>query len=129
MKFCQLVGAVVLLFSQVTAAFMMASSAFAGSRVTSPIPAVTSTNSVQMRTRVCDLLGKRANRKARVVTFSKKRIHKVQEVNLQVRKMHWPEGKRMVRLRVSTKGIKTIKKYGLHAAAIKFGLDLTKFTA
>lgn len=34
-------------------------------------------SSLQMRTRICDLLGKRANRKARVVTFSHRRIHKV----------------------------------------------------
>lgn len=32
---------------------------------------------VQMRARICDLLGKKPNRKARVVTFSHKRIHKV----------------------------------------------------
>ncbi|CAN0512909.1 unnamed protein product, partial [Ectocarpus sp. 8 AP-2014] len=41
------------------------------SSVTSP------TSSLQMRARNCDLLGKKPNRKARVVTFSHKRIHKV----------------------------------------------------
>lgn len=35
------------------------------------------TSGLQMRARVCDLLGKKPNRKARVVTFSHKRIHKV----------------------------------------------------
>lgn len=39
--------------------------------------AARATSGMQMRTRVCDLLGKKANRKARVVTFSHKRIHKV----------------------------------------------------
>ncbi|CAN0482519.1 unnamed protein product [Ectocarpus sp. 12 AP-2014] len=82
-----------------------------------------------MRARNCDLLGKKPNRKARVVTFSHKRIHKVQHLNLQWRKMYWEEGKRFVRLRLSTKAIKTIDKYGLNKAAKKFNLDLVKFTA
>lgn len=50
-------------------------------------------------------------------------------MNLQKRKMFWEEGNRWVRLRLSTKGIKTIDKYGLHTAAKKFGVDLVKFTA
>jgi len=53
----------------------------------------------------------------------------VQHLNLQWRKMYWDEGSRYVRLRLSTKGIKTIDKYGLHKAAKKFNLDLVKFTA
>ena len=80
-----------------------------------------------MRTRVCDLLGKRANRKARVVTFSHTRNHKVQHVNLQWKRYYSPSQKRKVRLRVSTKGIKTIDKYGIDYAAKKFGVDLSKF--
>lgn len=51
----------------------------------------------------------------------------VQEVNLQKRRLYWPEADRWVRLRLSTKGIKTIDKYGLDKAARKFGLDLKKF--
>jgi len=83
---------------------------------------------MMMRTRVCDLLGKKANRKARVVTFSHKRIHKVQEVNLQWKRYQSDELGRTVRLRLSTKGIKTVNKYGsIDAAARKFGLDLSKF--
>lgn len=50
-------------------------------------------------------------------------------MNLQKRKFFWEEGNRWVRLRLSTKGIKTIDKYGLHRAAKKFDLDLAKFTA
>lgn len=53
----------------------------------------------------------------------------VQHVNLQMRKIYWEQGKRWVRLRLSTKGIKTIDKYGLNRAAKKFGVDLVKFTA
>jgi len=83
---------------------------------------------MEMRARVCDLLGKEANRKARVVTFSHKRIHKVQQVNLQWKKFYSDELGRKVRLRLSTKGIKTVNKYGsIDAAAKKFNLDLNKF--
>jgi len=81
-----------------------------------------------MRTRVCDLLGKRANRQARVVTFSHKRNKKVQAVNLQKKRYFSEDLGRTVRVRLSTKGIKTVEKYGsIDAAAKKFGLNLTKF--
>jgi large subunit ribosomal protein L28 len=85
-------------------------------------------SSLVMRERACDLLGKTANRKARVVTFSHRRIHKVQEVNLQWKRFYSDELGRRVRLRLSTKGIKTVNKYGsIDAAAKKFGVDLAKF--
>uniref|UniRef100_A0A7S2HHS0 50S ribosomal protein L28 n=1 Tax=Helicotheca tamesis TaxID=374047 RepID=A0A7S2HHS0_9STRA len=85
-------------------------------------------SSMVMRARECDLLGKKANRKARVVTFSHKRIHKVQAVNLHWKRYQSDELGRTVRLRLSTKAIKTVAKYGsIDAAARKFGLDLSKF--
>lgn len=43
--------------------------------------------------RVCDLTGKRANN-GYVVTFSHKRNKKLQQVNLQYKKVYWPEGQR-----------------------------------
>mmetsp|Transcript_26939 Transcript_26939/g.59168 ORF Transcript_26939/g.59168 Transcript_26939/m.59168 type:complete len:124 (-) Transcript_26939:3149-3520(-) len=84
--------------------------------------------SMEMRARVCDLLGKKPNRKARVVTFSHKRIHKVQEVNLQTKRFFSEDLDRKVKLRLSTKGIKTINKLGgIDAAAKKFKVDLKKY--
>lgn len=81
-----------------------------------------------MRARVCDLLGKSPNRQARVVTFSHRRIKKVQQVNLQWKRFFSEKLNRDVRLRVSTKGIKTVVKIGnIDDAAKKFNLDLTKF--
>ena len=81
-----------------------------------------------MRARDCDLLGKTANRKARAVSFSHRRSHKVQHVNLQWRRFESEELGRKVRLRLSTKGLKTVNKYGsIDAAAKKFGIDLKKF--
>ena len=109
-------------------------SAFTGSplRTTATSAARSSRTSAStglvMRERKCDLLGKKANRKARVVTFSHKRIHKVQGVNLQWKRFYSDDLGRTIRLRLSTKGIKTVNKYGsLDAAAKKFGLDLSKF--
>jgi large subunit ribosomal protein L28 len=83
---------------------------------------------MEMRARVCDLLGKSPNRQARVVTFSHKRIKKVQHVNLQWKRFFSDALGRKVRLRVSTKGIKTVNKMGsIDLAAKKFAVDLTKY--
>ena len=87
-----------------------------------------SKSNMEMRARVCDLLGKRPNRQARVVTFSHRRIKKVQEVNLQWKRFFSEKLNRNVRLRLSTKGIKTVNKMGgIDEAAKKFELDLAKF--
>lgn len=81
-----------------------------------------------MRARVCDLLGKKPNRHARVVTFSHRRIKKVQAVNLQWKRFFSEDLNRKVRLRLSTKGIKTVNKMGsIDAAAKKFEVDLKKY--
>lgn len=81
-----------------------------------------------MRARNCDLLGKSPNRQARVVTFSHKRIKKVQHVNLQWKRFYSDELKRNVRMRLSTKGLKTVQKYGsIDSAAKKFDVDISKF--
>ena len=95
---------------------------------TSPAAQSSSRSTLVMRERKCDLLGKSANRKARVVTFSHKRIHKVQQVNLQWKRFYSDDLGRRVRLRLSTKGIKTVNKYGsIDAAAKKFGVNLSKY--
>ena len=81
-----------------------------------------------MRARVCDLLGKRPNRQARVVTFSHVRNKKVQHVNLQWKRYFSEDLNRTVRLRISTKGIKTVQKIGnIDKAAKKFEVDLKQF--
>lgn len=79
------------------------------------------------RGRICYLLGKTDNRKARSISFSHIRNKRVQKVNLQWRRLYWKEGNCWVRLRLSTKGIKTITKYGLDKAARKFGLNLNLY--
>lgn len=79
-----------------------------------------------MRERACDITGNRRN-KANSVSKSNVHTRKFQLVNLQWRKLWWPEGDKFVRLRISTRTLKTIKKYGLHTTAKKNGVDLNQF--
>ena len=61
--------------------------------------------------RVCDLTGKRANN-AYAISHSHRRTKKLQEANLQEKRIWWPQGKRWVKLRLSTKALKTLEKKG-----------------
>ena len=47
-------------------------------------------------------------------------------MNLQYKKVWWEAGNRYVKLRLSTKALKTIEKNGLDAVAKKAGIDLRK---
>ncbi|XP_047329886.1 50S ribosomal protein L28, chloroplastic [Impatiens glandulifera] len=75
--------------------------------------------------RICPFTGKKANR-ANKVSHSNHRTKKLQFVNLQYKRIWWEAGKRFLKLRLSTKAIKTIEKNGLDAVAKKAGIDLTK---
>lgn len=75
--------------------------------------------------RRCQLTGKKANN-AMAVSHSHRRTKKLQEVNLQWKRIWWPEGNRFVRLRLSTKAIKTIEKKGIDAMAKEAGINLNK---
>ncbi|XP_050215385.1 50S ribosomal protein L28, chloroplastic [Mercurialis annua] len=75
--------------------------------------------------RVCPFTGKKANR-ANLVSFSNHKTKKLQFVNLQYKRIWWEAGKRFVKLRLSTKALKTIEKNGLDAVAKKAGIDLRK---
>jgi large subunit ribosomal protein L28 len=76
--------------------------------------------------RKCQLTGKKANN-AYAVSHSHRRTKKMQGVNLQEKRIWWEEGKRWVKLRLSTKAIKTLEHKGLAAMAKEAGLDLKKF--
>lgn len=69
------------------------------------------------------LTGKKANN-GWTVSFSHIRNKKLQGVNLQYKRVYWPEQQRYIRLRISTKALKTIQKKGLEAMAAEVGLDL-----
>jgi large subunit ribosomal protein L28 len=76
--------------------------------------------------RKCQLTGKKANN-AYAVSHSHRRTKKLQQANLQWKRIWWAEGKRWVNLRVSTKAIKTLEKKGLQAMAKEAGIDLNKY--
>jgi large subunit ribosomal protein L28 len=75
--------------------------------------------------RHCDLTGKQANN-AFAVSHSHRRTKKLQNANLQEKRVWWPEGNRWVKLRLSTKAIKTLEKKGLQTMAKEIGLNLHK---
>ena len=80
-----------------------------------------------MHERRCDISGTRKNSKAMSISKFGVRNRRVQEVNLQWRKLWWAEGRRFVKLRLSTRTLKTINKYGLEATARRYKVDLSKF--
>ncbi|UBF24500.1 50S ribosomal protein L28 [Kovacikia minuta CCNUW1] len=76
--------------------------------------------------RKCQLTGKQANN-AFAISHSHRRTKKLQEVNLQWKRIWWSEGNRWVRLRLSTKAIKTLEHKSLDKFAKEAGLDLNRF--
>ncbi|KAK2400054.1 50S ribosomal protein L28, chloroplastic [Trifolium repens] len=90
-----------------------------------PTPIVSSPFQPIVAKRVCPFTGKKAN-KANNVSFSNHKTKKLQFVNLQYKRVWWEAGKRFVKLRLSTKALKTIEKNGLDAVAKKAGIDLNK---
>ncbi|MCU0565147.1 MAG: 50S ribosomal protein L28 [Oculatellaceae cyanobacterium Prado106] len=76
--------------------------------------------------RKCDLTGKQANN-GYAVSHSHRRTKKIQEANLQEKRVWWSQGNRWVKLRLSTKAIKTLERKGLDAMAKEAGIDLRKY--
>jgi len=76
--------------------------------------------------RRCQLTGKKANN-AFAISHSHRRTKKLQEPNLQWKRIWWAEGNRWVRLRLSTKAIKTLQLKGLSAMAKEAGLNLNQY--
>ncbi len=75
--------------------------------------------------RICQLTGKKANN-AMAVSHSHRRTKKLQEANLQWKRIWWAEGNRWVRLRLSTKAIKTLERKSLSTFAKEAGLNLNR---
>lgn len=76
--------------------------------------------------RVCELTGARANN-GMSVSHSHIRTKKLQQVNLQKRRLWWAEGNKWINIKVSTKALKSIQKIGLDKFAKSKGVDLRKF--
>lgn len=76
--------------------------------------------------RRCQLTGKKANN-AFAVSHSHRRTKRLQQVNLQEKRVWWSEGNRWVKLRISTKAIKTLNTKGLAAMAKEAGINLNHY--
>lgn len=76
--------------------------------------------------RKCIFTGKRPN-VANKVSHSNRKSKKRQLPNLQSRRLWWPEGDCFVRVKLSTRALRTIDKKGLQAFAEQVDLDLKQF--
>lgn len=76
--------------------------------------------------RRCQLTGKKANN-AFSVSHSHRRTKRLQQANLQWKRIWWAEGKRFVKLHLSTKAIKTLGKKGLATMAKEAGINLNHY--
>ncbi|MBD2771474.1 50S ribosomal protein L28 [Iningainema tapete] len=76
--------------------------------------------------RRCELTGKKANN-AFAISHSHRRTKRLQHVNLQTKRVWWSEGNRWVKLKLSTKAIKTLETKGLAAMAKEAGLNLNHY--
>ncbi len=75
--------------------------------------------------RICKFTGKRPHT-ANKVSHSNIKTKKRQLPNLQTKRIWWPEGNRYVRLRLSTRAMRTLRKRSLDTWAREVGIDLTK---
>ncbi len=76
--------------------------------------------------RKCMFTGKRPNA-ANNVSHSHVKTKKRQLPNLQWRRLWWAEGNATVRIRLSTRALRTIDKNGLGRFADQQGIDLSKY--
>jgi len=76
--------------------------------------------------RKCVFTGKKPN-VGNKVSHSHRKSKKRQAPNLQRKRLWWPEGGRFVRIRLSTRAMRTIDKNGIQNFADQVGLDLSQY--
>ena len=76
--------------------------------------------------RRCELTGKKANN-AFAVSHSHRRTKRLQHANLQNKRVWWAGGNRLVRMKLSTKAIKSLETKGLEAMAKEAGINLNHY--
>lgn len=76
--------------------------------------------------RKCVFTGKKPNVGYKV-SHSHRKSKKRQLPNIQAKRLWWAEGNRFVRIRVSTRALRTIDKKGLEAFAAEAGVDLSLY--
>ena len=75
--------------------------------------------------RICKLTGKRPN-VANKVSHSNIKTKTRQLPNLQTKRIWFEEESRWIRLRLSTRALRTMSKKGLKAYAAEAGIDLSR---
>jgi len=76
--------------------------------------------------RKCAFTGKRPNT-ANQVSHSHRKSKKRQLPNIQVKRLWWNEGDTFVKLKLSTRAMRTIDMRGLQEYADEVGLDLSRY--
>ncbi|WP_218082336.1 50S ribosomal protein L28 [Anthocerotibacter panamensis] len=76
--------------------------------------------------RRCTITGKKANN-GYAVSHSHRRTKKLQQPNLQYKKLWDPEQGCFVRLKVSTQTLRTIQKNGINQVAREYGINLAEY--
>ncbi len=76
--------------------------------------------------RKCVFTGKKPNVGYKV-SHSHRKSKKRQLPNVQSRRLWWAEGNRFVRVKLSTRALRTIDKKGLDAYAREQGIDLNRY--
>lgn len=76
--------------------------------------------------RICKLTGKRPNT-ANKVSHSNIKTKKRQLPNIQTKRIWYEKEQRFVRLRISTRAMRTLSKKTLEEFAAEAGLDLSKY--
>jgi large subunit ribosomal protein L28 len=76
--------------------------------------------------RKCTFTGKRPNVGFKI-SHSHRKAKKRQFPNNQSTRLWWTEGDRYIRVRLSTRAMRTIDKKGLQVFADECGVDLNKF--
>ncbi len=76
--------------------------------------------------RTCIFTGKRPN-VANKVSHSNIKTKKRQLPNVHTRRIWWAEGERFIRIKLSTRALRTMRKKGLDRYATEVGIDLTKY--
>ena len=81
---------------------------------------------IVLMSRRCQLTGKKANN-GFAVSHSHRRTKRLQNANLQNKRVWWAEGNRWVKLKLSTKAIKTLETKGLQKMANEAGINLNHY--
>ncbi len=81
---------------------------------------------IVLMSRRCQLTGKKANNSF-AVSHSHRRTKRLQNANLQNKRVWWAEGNRWVKLKLSTKAIKTLETKGLQKMANEAGINLNHY--